>query len=196
MHVYFRDHGLTYHPDMVILAEANLWTQFSENNSPEFVTGLHAARLAQEFPAPVCPLPLRRGGRSCKELYERHRVRFIPVDPKQDTLFKEQQAKDPDAVFRDYIERLCTLARSNNVQPVLLHLPTLQQMEAPESDNVLRVKNAVSEQLDVPQVDLTPELRLKGKELYLEGDPVHLNVAGNLIIAQRLYSTLTNLVTP
>ena len=195
MYVYFRDYGLKYHPDVVILAEANLWTQFSENNSPEFVKSFMRRVWLKNF--------LRRFALyhyiveyKLKELYERQRVRFIPVDPKQDTMFKEEQAKDPDAFFREYIERLCSLARSNNVQPVLLHLPTLQQMETPESDNVLRVKSAVSEQLDVPQVDLTLELKPKGKELYLEGDPVHLNVAGNLIIAQRLYTTLTNLVTP
>ena len=35
--VYFRDTALKYNPDVVILAEANLWTQFSEKNSPKFV---------------------------------------------------------------------------------------------------------------------------------------------------------------
>lgn len=37
MLVYFRDTALPYKPDVVILAEANLWTQFSETNSPGFV---------------------------------------------------------------------------------------------------------------------------------------------------------------
>ena len=37
MLVYFRDTALRYQPDIVVLAEANLWTQFSEKNSPEFV---------------------------------------------------------------------------------------------------------------------------------------------------------------
>jgi hypothetical protein len=37
MLVYFRDLGLRYQPDFVVLSDANLWTQFSERNSPETV---------------------------------------------------------------------------------------------------------------------------------------------------------------
>src|SRR5215468_1230568 len=37
MFVYFRDIGLGYHPDIVIVGEANGWTQFSEKSSPDFV---------------------------------------------------------------------------------------------------------------------------------------------------------------
>ena len=37
MLVYFRDFGLRYQPDFVILGDANVWTQFSEKNSPDFV---------------------------------------------------------------------------------------------------------------------------------------------------------------
>ena len=33
----FRDRALSYEPDFVVLGEANLWTQFSEKNSPDFV---------------------------------------------------------------------------------------------------------------------------------------------------------------
>ena len=29
MYVYFRDYAVKYDPDIVVLAEANLWTQFS-----------------------------------------------------------------------------------------------------------------------------------------------------------------------
>src|ERR1017187_3533423 len=37
MLVYFRETALNYQPDFVVLGDANLWTQFSEKNSPEFV---------------------------------------------------------------------------------------------------------------------------------------------------------------
>ena len=130
-----------------------------------------------------------------KEVYERQRTRFIPVDPKQDELFKEQQAKDPNAFFRTHIEQLCGLALSNRVQPILLYIPTLQELEASEPSNVLKAKTQVSRQFQVPLVDLTPDLKPKGKDLYLDADPVHLNVPGNEIIARRLLTTISNLMS-
>jgi len=39
-------------------------------------------------------------------------------------------------------------------------------------------------------------LKPRAKELYLEGDPIHLNVAGNEIIARKLLETLTPLAKP
>ena len=32
----------------------------------------------------------------------------------------------------------------------------------------------------------------RAKALYLEADPVHLNAAGNGLVAQRLFETMTN----
>jgi len=63
-----------------------------------------------------------------KGFYERHRMKFIPVEPKEDTLFKEQQQAAPEAVFRTAIENLCSIALSNHIQPVLLHLPVLEDL--------------------------------------------------------------------
>src|SRR5437879_1600217 len=37
MQAYFREIGVHYHPDFVVLEGANYWTQFSDKNSPEFV---------------------------------------------------------------------------------------------------------------------------------------------------------------
>ena len=37
MQAYFKRTGRRYHPDIVVLAEANLWTQFSARNDPRFV---------------------------------------------------------------------------------------------------------------------------------------------------------------
>lgn len=58
MLVYLRERGLKFQPDFVVLGEANLWTQFSENSSPEFVRGVHAAGLVEEFSTPFRHLPL------------------------------------------------------------------------------------------------------------------------------------------
>jgi lysophospholipase L1-like esterase len=195
MHFYFRDHGLRYQPDILVIADANLWTQFSDQNSPDFVNSfMNRVRLKNV---------LRRFATyhyiveyKLKEVYERHRTKFIPIDPKRDPLFTEQQQKDPDAFFRQHIEELCQLALRHKVRPILLYIPTLDQLAAAEASNVLKAKLQISQQLQIPLVDLTADLKPGGKTLYLEGDPVHLNVDGNLIIAQRLLKTLTNLAVP
>ena len=118
------------------------------------------------------------------------------MDPQQDALFKEQQQTDPDAVFRTAIEDFCRAARSNHVQPVLLFLPTLDDLQSTNQSRVLRAQRAVGAALKVPVADLTSELSPLGKALYLEADPVHLNARGNGIVAQRLFETVTNLIAP
>jgi lysophospholipase L1-like esterase len=194
MHAYFREYGLKYNPDIVILADANLWTQFSDQNDPKFVEAFMRRVRFKNF--------LRHFATyhyiveyKLREIYERQRTRFIPMDPKQDTFFKEQQAKDPDAFFRKHIEGLCSLALSNHVAPVLLHMPTISQLNDPESNDVIKAKKLVSEQLGVPLVDMTADMKPKGKELFLEGDEAHLNVSGNQLVAERLLSILTALAT-
>jgi len=59
---------------------------------------------------------------------------------------------------------------------------------------VLQAKSQASRQLQVPLLDLTADLKPRGKELYLDADPVHLNVTGNEIIARRLFESVSNLV--
>jgi len=111
-------------------------------------------------------------------------------------LFKEQQQNDPDAVFREAIANLCRTAQSHHAQPVLLFLPTLDNLKSTNQSLVLRAKQAVSMSLSVPLADLTPGLSPEGKALYLEADPVHLNARGNGIVAQRIFETVTNLIAP
>jgi lysophospholipase L1-like esterase len=190
MLAYFRDTALKYSPDVVIIGDANLWTQFSESNSHEFVRQfMNRVRLKnflRRFAAYHYVVEVK-----LKEVYERQRTKFIPVDPKQDTLFKEQQQKDPDAFFRDSIEQLSRLAVSNNVKPVLLYMPTLDDLKKPtETNTVLRAKTLVNQTLGTPLVDMTPELAPKAESLYLDADPVHFNVPGNEIIARTLFETV------
>ena len=75
MLVYFRDIGLRYQPDVVVLAEANLWTQFSDRNSAEFVREfmwrVRLKNFLRRFALYhwVVEVQLRR-------FYERHRTQF------------------------------------------------------------------------------------------------------------------------
>lgn len=195
MRVYFRDTAIRYKPDFVIIGGANLWTQFSDKNSPEFVKKFMSRVRLKNF--------LRRFAlyhyvveTKLKEVYERYRTKFIPIDPEHDNLFKEQQQKDPDAFFRGEIEEISRLALTNGGKPLLLFLPTLNDLTNSAPDRDLRAKTYVSDLLKVDLLDLSPDLSKGGKLLYLDADPVHLNVAGNEIVAQRLFLNLTNGLSP
>jgi len=189
MLVFYRDHAAAWRPDLVLIAEANLWTQFSERNSAAFVRQFMSRVRLKNF--------LRRFALyhyvvevKLKAFYERHRTRFIPVDPQQDVLFKEQQQRDPDAVFRDAIASLCSLAQSNGAQPVLLFLPTLGDLVSTNASRILRVKREIAAHQRLPLVDATSALAGQGRSCYLEGDPVHLNAAGNERVAECLIKQL------
>ena len=193
MLVYLRNKALHYQPDIVVLGPANGWTQFSEKSSPEFVKQFMLRVRLKNF--------LRRFAIyhyvvevKLRNFYERHRARFIPVDPHLDPLFKEQQQQDPEAVSREAIGGICRLALTNHVQPVLLFLPMLDELVATNAPPVLRAEQALQGELGIPLVDLTPDLRPQGKELYLEGDPVHLNARGNELAGKRLFETLKPLI--
>ena len=195
MQAYLREVGVHYHPDFVVLEGANYWTQFGDKNSPEFVGKFMARVRLKNF--------LRRFAIyhyfvevKLHEFYSRYRTKFIPVDPAHDTLFLEQQRNDPDALFRDAIEALCRLAKNNNIQPLLLHLPALDELNSTNQSRDFKIKTEVSDRLDVPLLDLTPDLSSGGKALYLEADPVHPNVEGNKIIAQRLFEKIKDRVSP
>lgn len=195
MAVYFREFGLRYQPDVVVLGEANLWTQFSEQNDPEFVKKflwrVRLKNLLRRFAIYHYVVEVK-----LRDFYERHRTKFIPVDPKHDALFKEQQQSDPDAVFRDAIKDLCRTARSNGVTPVLLFLPRMDELTGTNQSPGLRAKQAVNAAMGVRLCDVTPDLSGGGNALYLDADPVHFNTRGNEIVAQRLFETVTNLFAP
>ncbi len=89
-------------------------------------------------------------------VYQRYKTKFIPVDPTQDGLFKEQQQKDPYAVFRAAIDGVCAVALSHGVKPVLLHLPIEDELKPGVASGMLKVKSEVSRARKVPLVDLTP----------------------------------------
>jgi lysophospholipase L1-like esterase len=194
MTAFFRERALPYHPDYVVVGDANLWTQFSEKNSPEFVRKF---MLRVRLKNLLRRLALYHYFVEVKlsDVYQRYRVKFVPVDPAQDTLFKEQQQKDPDAFFRNAIEQLCTVALSNRVVPILMYLPTQDETNRPMQKNLRAAKEQLARKFNVPFLDLSPGLKETGKALYLDADPVHFNADGNQIIGRRLFDTVTNLVS-
>jgi hypothetical protein len=131
-----------------------------------------------------------------QDFYQRHRTKFIPVDPKHDELFKEQQQDDPDKLFREAIQSLCLTAQTNGVTPILLYLPTVSDLGPTNESSVLRVKRELASQLGVTLVDLTPDLKPEGKALYLDADPVHLNAQGNRLVAERVCESMAKLLSP
>jgi lysophospholipase L1-like esterase len=189
----FREHGLEFHPDYVVLGEANTWTQFSEKSSPEFVRKFLRRVWWKNF--------LRRFAIyhyvvevKLSSFYQQYRAKFIPVDPQQDPLFKDQQQSDAEAMFRDALDGICAVAQTNHMQPVLVFLPMLGELTTTNRIGVLEAKRAASKKYGAPLVDLTADLRPQGKELYLDADPVHFTAQGNAIIAERLFETLTNMI--
>lgn len=187
--VYFREVAIQYEPDVVLVGEANLWTQFSTSNNEQFVRQVMRRVALKNFLRHfaiyhyVVEIKL-------KDFYERERIRFIPIDPKQDPLFKAQQQTDPMAVFRSAMEDLGRLAQARGIKPILLYLPGLDEAAGTNPPPVLKIKQEVSQRLSIPLVELLSEVHARGKTLYLEGDPVHFNSAGNAIIARRLFDSL------
>lgn len=185
LEVFYRLRAREWKPDIVIIGEANLWTQFSEKNSPEFVRKFMSRVRLKNF--------LRRFATyhyivevKLKDFYERHRTRFIPVDPKQDTLFKEQQQSDPDEAFRHAIDGLCASVLRDGGRPVLLFLPTQDQLTSTNRPAILGIKTRIAQDRGVRLVDVTAAATSRANELYLEGDPVHFNEAGHELIAREL----------
>lgn len=196
MHVFLRDTALAWSPDLVLIGEANLWTQFSEHNHPGFVRKfMWRVRLKNL---------LRRSATyhyivevKLKRVYERYRTRFIPVDPRRDELFKDQQQSDPEAAFRDAISGLCRTSLEGGAKPVLLYLPTLDELTSTNPSSIRQVKIQAAAEFSAPFVTLpSPWQPGAPNGLYLEGDPVHFNASGNEWIARELFRAIAPLVKP
>lgn len=188
MLVFYRDFATAWKPDVVLIGEGNLWTQFSERNSQEFAEKFMSRVRLKNF--------LRRFALyhyivevKLNDFYARHRTKFIPVDPKQDSLFKEQQQSDPNAAFREAVEGICRAAQTNGAMPVLLFLPRLDELTTTNEVPIRTIKQDLAGRLNVPLVDVTPEIAPRGNALYLDADPVHFNAEGNAIIAQKILET-------
>jgi hypothetical protein len=131
-----------------------------------------------------------------KSYYERHRSKFIPVDPKSDTLFKDQQQADFEKVFKEALTGLCDAALQNRVKPVLLWLPSLDELGATNAPSVLATKRELSRTRGVVLAEPIPTGLPDPKALYLPDDPVHFNTRGNEIIAARVAESVTSPAAP
>ena len=192
MFAYFRHEGVNYGPDYVIIGEANGWTQFLEDADPSFVRkfmwSVRLKNLLRRFAIYHYVIEVK-----LESVYQKYREKFIPVDPRNDTLYREQQQRDPDRVFKDAIDKLCRTALRAGVTPVLLYLPTAVELRQ-EPTSVYKAKAAIARELDIPFVDVTPLLKNRRDTLYLDADPVHLNVAGNAIVADALADAMAPLI--
>jgi lysophospholipase L1-like esterase len=190
MTTFFREFGLKWRPDAVIVGEGNLWTQFRDDASPEFVTKFMRQVRLKNF--------LRRFALyhyiievQLQDFYQKYRLKFVPVDPKQDTLFKDQQKEDPNAVFRDAIMKCVQVALTNKVLPILLYMPKQDCFSSTNLVGGYAGKAEISKKQGIPLVDVTEEMEKRSKEVYLDADPVHFNMLGNQMIAERLFQAIT-----
>lgn len=192
MYAYFRHEGVTYKPDYVVIGDGNGWTQFREEADPSFIRtfmwSVRLKNLLRRFAIYHYVIEVK-----LQSVYQRYRERFIPVDPKNDALYKDQQQRDPDRVFKEAIDHLCRMALSEGVTPVVLYLPTRTELRE-KPTGVYEAKAAIARELDIPFVDLTPLLKDRRDPLYLDADSVHLNVAGNRIIADALAGAIAPLI--
>lgn len=188
--VFLKGVGLAWQPDFVLIADANLWTQFSEDSDPAFVDSmLRRVRLKNL---------LRRSAVyhfvievQLNHVYQKYRTKFIPIDPKQDQLFKEAQKSDPTAFFRKAIEESCQLAKAAGAKPVVLFIPILGERDKGPSKDVQTAKRELCQRLDVPFLDFGNDIKPPmADDLYLDADPVHLNAKGNDLVARRLAEVL------
>ena len=56
---------------------------------------------------------------------------------------------------------------------------------------ILKIKKNISKKYDIKFVDLSEDIREANLNVYLPGDPVHPNAAGNIIIANRIFRFIT-----
>jgi lysophospholipase L1-like esterase len=186
IYVYLRDLGMKYNPDLVILADANLWTQFSEGQSKEFIKkmtrGVRLKNLLRRSAIYHYLIEVK-----LKKYYEKYRTKFIPVDPEKDQFFKEQQKSDPSLAFEEQIKMICELIKSKNVKGLIIFLPIEDLLISRKTHMIKDIKQKESEAYSIPLIDFTIDFSARKDLYFFSDDPVHPNVAGNRMIAQRIF---------
>ena len=125
-------------------------------------------------------------------LIEKYRTKFIPVDPKRDDYFKDEQQADPNFFIEEQIVKICDLLISNNIKMLFIYMPEESYISTTEKPVILKIKEKVSKRYNVGLVNLAEDFREANNNLYLPGDPVHPNAAGNKIIANRIFHSITS----
>lgn len=189
--LYLKEVALKYDPDIVIVGEANLWTQFSESSSEEFIKDMMVRVWLKNI--------LRRSAVyhyvvevKLKRFYDKYKKNFIPVDPETDTNFEQEKADNPDAYFKSQIAGIVNMLTTHGIKGVLLFIPfdkedlTLSKF----NNTLLRMKRELSREMDVPFVDVSDAFLQSRETLYFEGDAVHPNAEGNRILAYEIFEVL------
>jgi len=188
---YLKEIGITYNPDLVIVADANLWTQFSENRSEEFVNKMMRRIWLKNL--------LRRSAIyhffvevKLQRFYYKFRKRFIAIDPENDSLYKEQQNKDPYAFFEESIAQICSFLKENDILGLMIYIPHKMEVLSDRESKILPIKKNLAVTYGLSFIDFTELYKQSPQKLYLDGDPVHANAEGNRVIAEEIFGFLTD----
>ncbi len=191
MRVFLRDVALAWQPDVVLVDDANPWTQFTEGASPSFVEAMERrVRLKNLLRRSALYEYLVEG--KFAWLYGKLRVLFIPVDRSRPA---ETSLAAVSAHVAEQVRAIGELLRQRGIPGVLLYTPTEPEVAGgtPPGDARLDLdaKEAAAHALALPLVDPTAALRQAGPTgLYLDGDPHHLNARGSAVVAAALADAL------
>jgi lysophospholipase L1-like esterase len=183
---YLRDIGLSYVPDVIVVADAYSYTSFTEDRSPEFVGKMKRRVWVKNL--------LRRSAvyhyfieYRFREAYFRLGELVFPADraaPDPPT------TDDPDAVYYEkYINKVCELIHDARIPAILLHLPT-EGEDATSRPASWRIKREAAASYGMAFVDVTDPFLSSPTELFLHRDPLHQNATGNRLVAGRLFQRL------
>jgi len=200
MRTFLEEVAIHWRPDVVVIGDGNLWTQFSSENDPAFVRKMMRSVRIKNL--------LRRsatwhylGEVKLQSVYSRYREKFIPIDPKQDELFKEAQRSNPNAMFENAISEMCAISKRFNATPVLLYMPLEESFErrAMGNSNALReigeLKRRIAREENVLLCDAQAAMWSQSN-VYLPDDPAHPNMLGAAVIASQLTIVIAPLIQP
>jgi len=185
MFLYLRDIGLQYNPDIVIVADANKWTQFSEDSSEEYRKAMMRKVWLKNL--------LRRSAlydyvveKKLQVAYYKYRTRFMPVEPTEDAAGEGQQK--PIDLFKEQISNMLSLIKQRDARGLLIYIPRKRDLRSPENHrtDILQVKKELSDVFRVPLVDMTGIFADAQRDLYFSGDGIHPTTEGNRLIAEAL----------
>jgi lysophospholipase L1-like esterase len=177
-------------PDVVILANANAWTQFREDVSPEFrkafATRVRLKNFLRRFALYHFVIEVQLQG-----FYNKYRTKFIPVDANAKT-----GAGDPQADFMklnaQVFREICDDSKTNGYKALMLCIPPDTAEYREGFAKIVAAKKSAAEASGQWFLDVEPLLNAVKEPVYLEADPIHLNPRGNDIVGRALADFLAD----